>query len=77
MTAVFATCEPRATPALESAVAAGRQVAVVPLFLAPGLLLNAVRTAADRLGVVVAAPLGTLLAGLVLERYDQAVADWV
>ncbi|WP_229673525.1 sirohydrochlorin chelatase [Nakamurella endophytica] len=72
--AVFATSEPRAVPALEQARGQG-PVAVVPLFLAPGLLLDQVRDHPAAAGVPFAEPLGTLLAGLVLERYDAALPE--
>lgn len=52
------------------------RVGIVPLFLAPGLLLDQVADKAAALvpdgEVRVAAPLGTALAGLVLRRYDEA-----
>jgi len=50
---------------------------VVPLFLAPGLLLRTIADHAATAGVPVAEPLGTLMAGLVLARYDEAVAEFV
>jgi sirohydrochlorin cobaltochelatase len=48
--------------------------AIVPLFLSPGLLLDPLaRLAADR-GMVMAAPLGDLVAPLLVHRYRQALA---
>ncbi len=77
--AVFATTEPRAVAALDgwavdSQSSAGAEIGVVPLFLAPGLLLDAIGARAAELGVRVAAPLGAALADLVLARYDEALA---
>jgi sirohydrochlorin ferrochelatase len=69
--AVFATSEPRAAVTLTEP---GFRGAVVPLFVASGLLLDATARQAEAIGVRVAPPLGTLLAPLVLDRYDRAVA---
>nr|WP_275889426.1 CbiX/SirB N-terminal domain-containing protein [Nakamurella flavida] len=75
----FATAgQPKAAAVLEQvgehAVTTDTPVVVVPLFLAPGLLLDAtVRRARDLAGdvpVLITEPLGTTLAGLVLARYD-------
>ena len=44
------------------------------MFLAPGLLLDATARQAMALDMEVAEPLGTALAGLVLQRYDEALA---
>jgi sirohydrochlorin ferrochelatase len=68
--AAFATSDPRATEAINEPGFSG---AVVPLFVASGLLLEATAKRAQPLGIPVAAPLGTLLAPLVLDRYDRAV----
>lgn len=75
VSAGFATSgQPQAAELLASAAAAGRPApAVVPLFLAPGLLLDAIAAKASDVGSLVAAPLGTALVGLVLQRYDEAV----
>lgn len=71
----FATTgEPQATAVLERATAQRRRIGVVPLFLAPGLLLDAVGRQALAIDAEVAQPLGTALAGLVLRRYDEARA---
>ena len=70
----FATTgEPRARDVLHRAETSGRRVAVVPLFLAPGLLLDAVTDTATSIDAKVAQPLGTTLAELVLQRYDEAL----
>ena len=69
--AAFGTTDPK-----PAAVLAGlaEPVAVVPLFLSPGLLLDpVVRLAAER-GWTVAPPLGDLAAPLVLRRYARARA---
>ena len=69
----FATTgEPQATAVLQRAVKERRRLGVVPLFLAPGLLLDATARQAMDLDMEVAEPLGTALAGLVLRRYDEA-----
>lgn len=71
----FATVgEPKAADVLARATAEGRRIGVVPLFLAPGLLLDAITRAALEIGAEVAAPLGTTLAELVLLRYAEALA---
>jgi sirohydrochlorin ferrochelatase len=70
----FATTgEPQATTVLERATAQRRRIGVVPLFLAPGLLLDATAKQAMLIDAEVAQPLGTALAGLVLQRYDEAL----
>ena len=51
-----------------------RRIGVVPLFLAPGLLLDSVRREALAIDAEVAQPLGSALAELVLQRYDEARA---
>ncbi len=82
--AVFATTAPRAVDALDAlnhdnepiVTQAERQSpAVVPLFLAPGLLLDQVARRARQLGVSVADPLWPAMAQVVLDRYDAAVAE--
>ena len=71
----FATTgEPQATVVLQRAVAQHRRIGVVPLFLAPGLLLDAIAGHASAIDAEVAQPLGTALAELVLQRYDEALA---
>lgn len=81
----FATMDTPEAPSAASVIrrlaGAGHRVGIVPLFLAPGLLLDQVADKAAALvpdaEVRVAAPLGTALAGLVLRRYDQARAGEV
>ena len=69
--AAFGTTDPK-PPAVLAGLA--EPVAVVPLFLSPGLLLDpVVRLAAER-GWTVAPPLGDLAAPLVLRRYARARA---
>lgn len=68
----FATCEPRGQAVLAELRSAGRPVGVVPLFLAPGLLLDEVVGSPAAAGCPVAAPLGDAMAELVLRRYDTA-----
>lgn len=71
----FATTgEPSASTVLARALAKQHRIGVVPLFLAPGLLLDAVRREAMAIDAEVAQPLGTSLAELVLRRYDEARA---
>ena len=71
----FATTgEPQASAVLDRATAEQRRIGVVPLFLAPGLLLDATARQATAIDAEVAAPLGTALAGLILRRYDEALA---
>ncbi len=69
----FATTgDPSAGEVLRRAEAQGRRIGVVPLFLAPGLLLDATARAALDMEAEVAEPLGTALAELVLHRYEEA-----
>lgn len=71
----FATCEPRATTVLAGLRADGRLPAVVPLFLAPGLLLDQVLDDNSTDGLAHAPVLGDLLAPLVLARlHEQQLA---
>lgn len=81
----FATVDSADAPAAATVIGRLAQAAdgpvrigIVPLFLAPGLLLDQVADRAAALvpdgEVRVAAPLGTALAGLVLRRYDEARA---
>jgi sirohydrochlorin cobaltochelatase len=64
----FGTCEPRA-----SALLADRQgpVAIVPLFLADGLLLDPIRRLATERGWAITDPLGDRAADLVVRRYSD------
>lgn len=76
VTACFATAgEPKVRATVAGlAQGPGGSGAVVPLFLAPGLLLRSITAAAAEVGFGVSAPIGTLLAPLVLTRYDEALA---
>ncbi len=65
---------PTAGEVLRRASAEGRRIGVVPLFLAPGLLLDQVAAEAAAIGAEVAQPLGTALAELVLLRYSATLA---
>jgi sirohydrochlorin ferrochelatase len=69
--AVFATTEPSALTALAESWTT--PPAIVPLFLAPGLLLDQVVRRAAELGVPVTEPLGLSMSQLVLDRYDAAL----
>lgn len=72
----FGTCQPRAADVLaELAGGADRPGTVVPLFVAPGLLLDAIAPAAAALGWRLAEPLGPLLAPVLSQRYCAAVRD--
>jgi sirohydrochlorin ferrochelatase len=71
----FATAgEPKAAEVLKRATTTGHRVGVVPLFLAPGLLLDATARDAMAIDAEIAEPLGTAMAGLILQRYDEALA---
>lgn len=67
----FGTTEPRAADVL--AEWSGATGTVVPLFVAPGLLLDAIAPAVAAAGWRLADPLGTLLAPLVAQRYSAAI----
>ena len=68
--AAFGTCDPRP----ETVVAElDEPIAIVPLFLADGLLLNPVRTLAAERGWTMTEPLGRRAAGIVLARYRSAL----
>lgn len=69
--AAFATASPRADDVLPEL---GEPVAVLPLFLADGLLLSSLRARAAEQGWPMAPPLGDRAAPLVLRRYDEAAA---
>ena len=69
--ACFGTCPPRVTDVLEGL---SEPIAVLPLFLAEGLLLTPVRALAAERGWRVAEPLGERAADLVRLRYDSASA---
>lgn len=65
----FGTREPRGRDLVATAT---EPLVVVPLFVAPGLLLDALRTTATQHGVRVLPPLGTALAALAASRYTAA-----
>jgi sirohydrochlorin cobaltochelatase len=68
--AAFATCAPRPAEVLEQLP---EPVAILPLFLADGLLLDPARTLAASHGWTLVEPLGERAADLVLERYRSAL----
>lgn len=68
--AAFGTRRPRAAEVLDGLPA---PVAIVPLFLSPGLLLDPLAELAAERGVLMAPPLGTLVTPLVVQRYFSAV----
>lgn len=68
----FGTTEPRATDVL--AEFEGVTGTVVPLFVAPGLLLDAIAPTVAAAGWRLTEPLGTLLAPLVGDRYRRGLA---
>lgn len=68
----FGTTEPRAADVL-AGLGPGTGT-VVPLFVAPGLLLDAIAPVVNGAGWRLADPLGTLLAPLVGERYSQGLS---
>jgi sirohydrochlorin ferrochelatase len=68
--AAFATCDPRPEAVVAELAA---PVAIVPLFLADGLLLSPVRALAAEHGWVMTEPLGRRAAGVVLDRYRSAL----
>ncbi|CAA9291178.1 MAG: cobalamin (vitamin B12) biosynthesis CbiX protein [uncultured Friedmanniella sp.] len=67
--AAFGTTEPRAAEVLPELT---EPVALVPLFLSPGLLLAPLARIARERGWTLAPPLGDLAAPLVLRRYASA-----
>ena len=67
--ACFGTCPPRVADVLDGL---DGPVAILPLFLAEGLLLSPVRALAAQHGWRVAPPLGERAAELVRQRYDSA-----
>jgi sirohydrochlorin ferrochelatase len=70
--AAFGTMDPRP----EAVVAElPEPVAVVPLFLSPGLLLDPMAELAGRRGWPMARPIGAAAAPLVVDRYRSAVDD--
>jgi sirohydrochlorin cobaltochelatase len=72
----FGTTEPRAAEVLAGLRAVtDRPGTVVPLFVAPGLLLDAIAPTVAEAGWRLAEPLGARLAPLVSHRYHAAVRD--
>jgi sirohydrochlorin cobaltochelatase len=73
--AAFGTMEPRPEAVIPQLP---EPIAVVPLFLAPGLLLNPVAELAARRGWPMAGPIGAAAAPLVVDRYRTALdnAGW-
>lgn len=74
--AAFGTRPPRGVELLEARLAdplRTRPLVVVPLFTAPGLLLDPMTAAAREHGVPITGPLEGRLAALVLDRYRQAL----
>ncbi len=69
--AAFGTCAPRAADVLAELPG---PVAVVPLFLSDGLLLDPVRRMATERGMTMLEPLGERATPLVLARYGAALA---
>ncbi|HEY5787330.1 MAG TPA: CbiX/SirB N-terminal domain-containing protein [Microlunatus sp.] len=72
----FGTTEPRAADVLaELRTLSPESGTVVPLFVAPGLLLDAITPAVAKAGWRLVDPLGTLLAPVVSNRYAAALGD--
>jgi sirohydrochlorin ferrochelatase len=70
--AAFATVDPRVDDVLPLL---GELVAVLPLFLADGLLLDPLRTRANQRGWAITEPLGERAAAIVHHRYDSALGS--
>ena len=70
--ACFGTCAPGVTDVLDGL---DGPVAILPLFLAEGLLLSPVRALAAQRGWRIVPPLGERAAELVRQRYDTARAS--
>jgi sirohydrochlorin ferrochelatase len=70
--AAFATCSPRPDDVLDQL---GEPIAVLPLFLSDGLLLDPIRALAAARGWTMVEPLGERAAGVVLDRYRSAVHE--
>ena len=68
----FATAAPRAVDVLAHVRARTDRVAVVPLFLAPGLLLDHVLNADVALGLPTTSPLGVAMAPVVRRRWAKS-----
>ena len=70
--ACFGTCAPGVADVLDGL---DGPVAILPLFLAEGLLLSHVRALAAQHGWRIASPLGERAADLVRQRYERACAQ--
>ena len=70
--ACFGTCAPGVADVLDGL---DGPVAILPLFLAEGLLLSHVRALAAQHGWRIASPLGERAAELVRQRYERACAQ--
>jgi sirohydrochlorin cobaltochelatase len=70
--AAFATCSPRPAEMLDQLV---EPVAVLPLFLSDGLLLDPIRTLAAERDWTMVEPLGERAAGVVLDRYHAVLHE--
>jgi len=68
--AAFGTRSPRASEVLERLAP---PTAIVPLFLSPGLLLDPLAALAAERGMLMAEPLGDLVAPLLVQRYAAAL----
>jgi sirohydrochlorin ferrochelatase len=68
--AAFGTRSPRVTEVLDDLSGPS---AIVPLFLSPGLLLDPLEELATSRGMKMAAPLGDLVAPLLVQRYQRAL----
>jgi len=68
--AAFGTRSPRVAEVLDGLP---EPTAIVPLFLSPGLLLDPLEELAASRGMVMAAPLGDLVAPLLVRRYQRAL----
>jgi sirohydrochlorin cobaltochelatase len=69
--ACFGTCAPGVAEVLDGLP---EPIAILPLFLAEGLLLSSVRALASQHGWRIAEPLGERAADLVRQRYESALA---
>jgi sirohydrochlorin ferrochelatase len=65
----FGTAEPRGRAVLAELAP---PMAILPMFLSPGLLLEPLQRQATALGLVMAPPLGDRVAPLVVARYERA-----
>jgi sirohydrochlorin cobaltochelatase len=72
VSACFGTCAPGVAEVLDGLP---EPIAILPLFLAEGLLLSPVRALASQHGWRIAEPLGEHAADLVRQRYDSACAS--